>query len=77
MSKHRSKAKNPPIPKDVRIPSEREFERIESDPEFRRMMRQSEEGIRAGRFHTRKEVDDLLSERSHRRHALRQKAAAR
>jgi hypothetical protein len=56
MSRHRSKAKNPPIPKGVTTLSEQELERIELDPEFRRMMRQSEEDIRAGRYITHDEA---------------------
>jgi hypothetical protein len=56
MGKHRPKAKNPPIPKGVTNLSEQELERIEADPEFRRMMRQSEEDIRAGRYITHDEV---------------------
>ncbi|MGH9444486.1 MAG: hypothetical protein ACRD3O_01935 [Terriglobia bacterium] len=43
------------------------MQRIEADPEFRRMMRESEEDIRAGRVRTRKEVDEILSERARRR----------
>lgn len=42
--------------------SEGELERIESDPEFRRMMRESEEDIKHGRVYTREEVDAILSE---------------
>jgi predicted transcriptional regulator len=56
MSKWRSKAQNAPKPNPDEILSEEDLERIESDPEFRRMMKESEEDIRAGRFITHEEA---------------------
>ncbi len=67
MSRRASNHKNPPAPKPGEILTEEEMQRIEADPEFRRMMRESEEDIRAGRVRTRKEVDEILSERARRR----------
>ncbi|HTV57161.1 MAG TPA: hypothetical protein VMI06_19875 [Terriglobia bacterium] len=67
MSKRRSNAKNPPVVSPDEILSEEELDEIEADPELHRMMRESEEDIRAGRVYTREEVDELLSERVHRR----------
>lgn len=56
MRKRRPKAQDAPNPRPEEILSEEELERIESDPSFRRMMKESAEDIRAGRYITHDEA---------------------
>jgi hypothetical protein len=55
-NKHRPNRKSVPKPNPDEILSEEELERIESDLEFRRMMKESEEDVRAGRYITHEEA---------------------
>jgi hypothetical protein len=56
MSKHRPKAKSPPIPKDVTIPNDEELDRIEADPRFNEFMDEVDEAEREGRTISHEEV---------------------
>jgi hypothetical protein len=67
MKKRQSNHENLPAPKPGELLTEEEMQHIESDPEFQRMMRESEEDIRAGRVYTSEEVDGILSGRTRRR----------
>jgi hypothetical protein len=60
MNKSRSNRKTLPKLNPDEILSEGELKRIESDPEFRRMMKESEEDIRNGRYITHEEAMQRL-----------------
>jgi hypothetical protein len=62
MSKHRSKGKNLPLPKDVRFSTDEELDEMEADPRFQELMRQADEDEREGRWTSMEDVVKGMAE---------------
>jgi hypothetical protein len=68
MSKHRSKEKNPPLPKDITVSTDQEIDELEADPRFQQFMDEVDQAEREGRTISHEEVlQRMHAARSNRR----------